>query len=174
MIFQIILKKEDGESHSANSTKNLENELQQLLPVGKKEDVLNKINEIEKVVGQYGYSCAYTDTVQSGNIKLADREKMILGKIQMFATAKFVITDRLHGMIFCAISKTPCFVFANSNHKIKGIYEAWLKKNCLIKFYDDFNIEMLNHDIKQLLCANINETIWINEQYFEELVKELI
>ena len=28
---------------------------------------------------------------------------------------KVVVTDRLHGMIFCAITGTPCVVFSNYN-----------------------------------------------------------
>lgn len=45
-----------------------------------------------------------------------------------FKTAELVITDRLHGMIFCQITQTPCLVFSNSNHKIEATYH-WIK-NC--------------------------------------------
>jgi pyruvyl transferase EpsI len=37
-----------------------------------------------------------------------------------------MVTDRLHGMIFAAITATPCVVMPNSNHKIRSTYEAWL------------------------------------------------
>ena len=135
----------------------------------------DKIKEIEKSIERYGHTYIYTDTVQAGNIKQIDREKLILEKIEMLAGAKLVITDRLHGMIFCAISKTPCLVFSNNNHKIKGVYDTWLKNNPLIKFYDDFNIKMLEEDMKRLFEKDMGEqSICFNQQNFEGLIKELI
>ena len=40
--------------------------------------------------------------------------------------AEFVITDRLHGMIFCALEGIPCIALDNSYQKVLGAYE-WLK-----------------------------------------------
>lgn len=37
--------------------------------------------------------------------------------------AKFVITDRLHAMLFCVLLETPCVVLPNSNKKIEASYE---------------------------------------------------
>ena len=48
-------------------------------------------------------------------------------KRDKFSKAELVITDRLHGMIFSVITKTPCLVFDNKNHKISETYTAWLK-----------------------------------------------
>lgn len=48
---------------------------------------------------------------------------------KLFQEARYVITDRLHGMIFSIITGTPCIVFENYNHKIKGVY-LWLKDFC--------------------------------------------
>ena len=49
-----------------------------------------------------------------------------------------MVTDRLHGMIFAALTKTPCIVVPNSNYKIKGIYE-WLKGLNYISFLEDMD-----------------------------------
>ncbi len=54
-----------------------------------------------------------------------NRESVVLDKIKEFMKCKIVITDRLHAMIFCVISNTPCVVFDNKNHKIKGVFE-WI------------------------------------------------
>jgi pyruvyl transferase EpsI len=43
-----------------------------------------------------------------------------------FARAKCVVTDRLHGFIFSVISRTPCVVIENNNHKIRSTWETWL------------------------------------------------
>ena len=37
--------------------------------------------------------------------------------------AKVVVTDRLHGMIFCAITHTPCVVMRSFDHKVMEGYE---------------------------------------------------
>lgn len=55
--------------------------------------------------------------------------------MQEFASAKLVITDRLHGMIFAALTQTPCIVLGNYNHKVKGTYE-WLQELPYICFAD--------------------------------------
>ena len=43
-----------------------------------------------------------------------------------FARARCVVTDRLHGLIFSVISRTPCVVIENNNHKIRSTCETWL------------------------------------------------
>ena len=39
-------------------------------------------------------------------------------KITEFSKYKVVVTDRLHGMIFSLLSKTPCIVFDNKTKKV--------------------------------------------------------
>lgn len=53
------------------------------------------------------------------------RKQLVENKLRQFARAKIVVTDRLHGMIFSVITKTPCVVFGNYNHKVKSSYETW-------------------------------------------------
>ena len=48
-------------------------------------------------------------------------------KIDQFRGAKLVVTDRLHGMVFAAITGTPCIVFGSKTQKTKGVYDL-LKK----------------------------------------------
>ena len=65
----------------------------------------------------------------------------------MIRECKVVITDRLHCMIFCVINRTPCIVLDNSNHKISGIYGAWLRNIPYIKMVE-------NNDIGNIIsCA---------------------
>jgi len=40
-----------------------------------------------------------------------------------FASARLVITDRLHGMIFAIITGTPCLALDNLSRKVSGVYE---------------------------------------------------
>ncbi len=91
-----------------------------------------------------------TDTIGSSFISPGKRGDLVNELISDFSRARLVITDRLHGMIFSAISKTPCIAFGSVSHKTKGVYE-WLKNFNGIIYIDDFSD--INSAIDQLLCA---------------------
>ena len=83
----------------------------------------------------FGDQVAQSDMVVPRNIALADREAMVVRKLEEFSAAKLVITDRLHGMIFCAITGTPCIVVNSKSPKVRGCYE-WIKHLDYIRFAD--------------------------------------
>ncbi|MBU3179825.1 glycosyltransferase [Clostridium psychrophilum] len=82
------------------------------------------------------------------------REKQLNKKWDQFKKVELVITDRLHGMVFCAITSTPCIVIANYNHKVKDTY-AWLKDLNYIRFVDD--IDEIPSLIKELKNIKVKE-----------------
>ena len=74
------------------------------------------------------------DTVlQTGKITKKNRAKKIDELVKRISSAECVVTDRLHGMILCAVSGTPCVVFGNGYHKIEAFCE-WLKDLKYIRF----------------------------------------
>lgn len=77
-----------------------------------------------------------TDTVIPGHLKLDTLREKTLQKIGAFATAELVITDRLHGMIFAAVTNTPCLVFSNYNHKVRETYK-WISHLDYIVFLEN-------------------------------------
>lgn len=84
----------------------------------------------------FGENISITDTVLDHGISLKYREEELMKKFNQFAGAELVITDRLHGMIFCAITGTPCIVINSKSPKVKGCYE-WIKDLEFIQFADD-------------------------------------
>lgn len=66
-------------------------------------------------------------------------------KIEQFRQYQVVVTDRLHAMIFCAVSGTPCIVVSNNNHKIKESYK-WIDNLDYISFCDQVS------DIEHTMC----------------------
>ncbi len=82
---------------------------------------------IEKVAKQYTSELRRNDTQLIMDVKAADRNVVMEDFIRKIASSEFVITDRLHGMVFCAITKTPCIVLPNYNHKVEGVYD-WISK----------------------------------------------
>ena len=89
-------------------------------------------------IGEAYSKVIVTDTVVAGKIDLHHREKAVYDKLIEFASAKIVITDRLHGMIFAAITETPCIVVNSLSPKIEGCYE-WLRNMGFILFAESID-----------------------------------
>ncbi len=90
----------------------------------------------------------YYDThIGRDKITIKEREKELRKIWDKFKGAELVVTDRLHGMIFSYITNTPCLVFQNNNHKVKGTYN-WIKKNKNIKLVEEFDKEVIENFLK--------------------------
>ena len=82
-----------------------------------------------------------------------------------FKRAELVVTDRLHGMIFCYITGTPVVVFLNNNHKIKSSY-FWINSAPHVVLVENFSIENMKKAINKVkgVEADINLEL-INSKY---------
>jgi pyruvyl transferase EpsI len=89
--------------------------------------------EIEKTLEGLGKGHKYTDTQSDCQITRENRMECVRKKLQEFCGAELVITDRLHGMVFAALTETPCIVFSNYNHKVRGTYE-WIRHLPYIRY----------------------------------------
>lgn len=112
------------------------------------------------------------DTCSYRSISENERVSELEAKLSQFKQAEIVVTDRLHGMIFSAITDTPCIVLSNYNYKILGSYK-WLKHLKNIIYVDD--IKKIREIIDQLsICDYIapysNEFI---EQYYSKIVQKI-
>lgn len=61
-----------------------------------------------------------------------------------------MVTDRLHGMIFAAITNTPCIVITSKSPKVKGVYQ-WIKHLPYIKLVED--LEDLDNAFEAVLAV---------------------
>ncbi len=93
----------------------------------------------------------FTNTDMHANVKVTklNRSELVKNKIEEFLRSQVVVTDRLHGMILSVITETPCIVFGNYNHKIKGTYDfiknlGYVKYVENIKDFDDVFFEMVH------------------------------
>lgn len=101
-------------------------------------DIINQTNiPVEKMDLQLDY-----------HVSVNTRKEEIENKMQLMRTARLIITDRLHGMVFAAITGTPCVAFSNYNYKVSGTYE-WIKYLSYIRFVE--NIEDAEKNILDLL-----------------------
>ena len=82
---------------------------------------------IEAVLAEKFLSLEVYDTIFGPQgITSRSRKKYIKDLVRIISSMECVVTDRLHGMILCAVTETPCIVFRNGYHKVEAAYE-WLK-----------------------------------------------
>lgn len=106
------------------------------------------MNEVQKK-----YDVVFEDThIDKDNMSLEERTYELEKKWDSFKKSKLIITDRLHGMIFAAITGTPCIAFDNSNNKVSGVYNLWLKELPYIQMAT--NTDKMLRDIEDLFLKN--------------------
>ncbi|NFH70319.1 glycosyltransferase [Clostridium botulinum] len=103
--------------------------------------------QIKKYVSNKFNNYYITDTVYDTDVSLKDRERVLNDLWLKMQKSELVITDRLHGMIFAAITGTPCIVLGNYNHKVKNCYK-WFKDLKYIEFCS--NIEEISNLIEKI------------------------
>ena len=84
-----------------------------------------------------GYQTGFTDMKHITSFPIQCRDWVLENKFNEFRSAKLVVTDRLHGMIFATITGTPCIALNNSSAKVEGVYDLWLQNLPYVKFATD-------------------------------------
>lgn len=117
-------------------------------------EITSLINCIDKKKEKIKY---YDTHVGDIKINSNDRIKYLTDIWDAFASSKLIITDRLHGMIFAYITRTPAIVFDNTNNKISQCYE-WIKDCGFIYLYNpNINIMDLHHSYNDVQSHLNNE-----------------
>ncbi len=105
----------------------------------------------------------YTDMMSEKPVTKENRIGIIMDKFKDFQESELVITDRLHGMVFCAISGTPCIVFGNYNQKVKGTYE-WINDLPYIKYIDNVcEVKLCLDELMKIKSSNFDNTKFISK-----------
>lgn len=98
-------------------------------------------NKLTSFIENKFASVLYSDMVSQIPISPEERNAELFKKFDEFKSKELVVTDRLHGMIFSAITGTPCIVLNSKSPKVKGVYDCWLK-NCEYILFTDSLDEM--------------------------------
>lgn len=73
------------------------------------------------------HGLAAVDTHVSGpRLSFPQYETRLDALLTLFGKAKCVVTDRLHGLIFSVITRTPCVAIESGTHKIRSTWRTWL------------------------------------------------
>lgn len=127
-----------------------------------KESVLSEKEKatLESYLISRGWKLSEITTINDSNVEPSQREKALLAKFNEFSTKKLVITDRLHAMLFSAITGTPCIALDNISGKVSGVYK-WISFLEYIWFVKD-----VDNIIPLLKSINIDRSYTYNNLCF--------
>jgi len=98
---------------------------------------------LKVALSNQGYNIVNYDThIDKERLSSSEQEEELNKILCQFKKSQWVFTDRLHGMIFCFITQTPCVVFPNVNYKVEKCYE-WIKECGYIFLIKNDDIEEL-------------------------------
>ena len=131
-------------------------------------------NEIEKILLKIRQiypkeEIKFFTTVNKGKYTFNKAKREIKELLNQIAGSKMVMTDRLHPMIFAAITNTPCIAFPNSSGKVQGVFEWLNKKNNYIFFLN--SIKELDSKLEKL---DIEKTYKYENEYMKEELRNII
>lgn len=134
----------------------------------------NEMTKIEELLNERNLKYVYTSTVLEDKIKLNKREEILMNKINEFKKYQLVITDRLHGMVFAAITGTPCVAFNSLSRKVEGTYN-WLKNIANLQY---ITYARSCEDLKEMIDRNLTQKskFYYNTNfhaYYDELSHEI-
>lgn len=116
------------------------------------------IDEIRSSLSKDYTITDYDTHIGREKMTIEERERELEKIWAQFRSSEWVITDRLHGMIFAYITGTPCIVLPNNNYKIEGCYN-WIKECGYIHFLDNAKLDMISRIIKIHLAFQFEETL---------------
>ena len=93
-------------------------------------------SQLEEYLAKQQIIIKRTSTITNRSVHAPERTLKLKEKWTEFSESKLVITDRLHGMIFSAITGTPCIALNNVSGKVQGGY-AWIKALPYVTFCED-------------------------------------
>jgi len=134
-----------------------------------------KSDLLKTLKNQYNGSIRFGDThIDNSNMSWEVRLAELENIWQRFRSAKVIVTDRLHGMIFAAITGSPCVVLTNSNHKIKQTYLNWLSHLPHIVLVEREDVSNVPGKVAQLMTTEENCALPNLARHYQPLIDELL
>lgn len=129
-----------------------------------------QVENIYNMLKKYYSNIIIDDTVRGEEIMLdEEREQRLQEIFDLYRKSEVVITDRLHGMIFAAITETPCIALDNYNHKVSET-SKWFDKLGYIKHIKNIN----NIEDKLLELREIKDKCKYDNQFAISMFKKIL
>lgn len=118
------------------------------------------VDDTVKWITESGIETKRVSTISKRKVSESLRESAVQNVLREFSNCGVVVTDRLHAMICCFITDTPCVVFDNKTKKVSGVYNEWLSasESILPVFDGRFDLS----DIREFIEESLG-TVYFNE-----------
>lgn len=126
----------------------------------------NKTKLFEKLKSM-GEEVEFISTIANKNIDPKYREVAVYSKLSEIASKKLIITDRLHAMLFSAITGTPCIAMDNKSGKVAGVYD-WIRQQPYIFFTKD-----MGHIFEILETIDLKKNYKFDSKFVDKYWKKL-
>ena len=131
-------------------------------------------DNIIRMVSDMGLEYDIADTYTERRMELEEGTAELEKYIEFYRTYSMVITDRLHGMIFAAITGTPCVAVDNLTGKVGRVYK-WIEDVTNIVYKK--NGEISTEDIKEVYSKGAvnyeNNLIWDKMRKLELCIRKM-
>ncbi len=124
----------------------------------------------KKIIKELNNTENFTTYLEENDFKYEERYELLMALIKKISSFEYVVTDRLHAMIFAFLTNTKCYFIDNSNHKISETKKTWLPQtNNIIQIKS-------REDIKKITKEKLNEKneVYLNLQNEFEKMKKII
>lgn len=118
---------------------------EETLLADKKQEILDTVHNLDP-------ETEFCTNMAEQDISRVDRAAVVNEELQRYARRRVVVTDRLHGMIFAAVTGTPCVVLDNVSRKSGDVYESFLQDSNAI-FYIGTDCSRLEEAIRQAMAV---------------------
>lgn len=122
---------------------------------------------LEQYLQALGEPIEKISTLENRFIAHWEREEKVNAKLKCIASKKLVITDRLHAMLFAAITGTPCIAMNNKSGKVQGVYQ-WIKDQqhvCFVRSIAEVPQALAQLDLER--CYHFDKSIV--DRYWDDL-----
>lgn len=106
-------------------------------------------------------------TIAEHFVSPKERKEAVYKTLELFAGKKLILTDRLHAMLFAAITGTPCIALNNKSGKVLGTYR-WIQDQKYIRFAENMK------EVMQILPhLELQSTYSMERSFVDEYWKQL-
>jgi glycosyltransferase involved in cell wall biosynthesis len=94
-----------------------------------------------------------SNNLYGGDIPKDIRRRVVDDELKLFARHRVIVTDRLHGLVFSVITRTPCVLISSYRQKIAEFAENFADSNAV--FFIDKRLEQINTMIKAAFTVDM-------------------
>lgn len=127
--------------------------------------------QIRSRIKKHTQNLTISNNMNDVDITREIRAAVVNRELGRFARQQVVVTDRLHGMIFAAITGTPVVAFKSADHKIQAFYDTYLKDSNAV-FYIGDHVDQLDEALQKAM--HVKEPVYpVFDGHYLERIKAL-